>query len=75
MDAADTVVHIERVCCLECATTYVKPADGATVRRNPGCPECGYVGWIFALVPSLSLRSGLRRFAAGQLPGPAAQSH
>jgi hypothetical protein len=51
MDADDTVVHIERVCCLECGTNYVKPTDGGTARRNPGCPACGYLGWISALVP------------------------
>ena len=51
MDADDTVVHIERVCCLECGTNYVKPTDGGTAKRNPGCPDCGYLGWISAVVP------------------------
>jgi hypothetical protein len=23
----------------------VKPTGGGTVGANPGCPECGYVGW------------------------------
>jgi hypothetical protein len=51
MDADDTVVHIERVCCLECGTNYVKPAEGTTAQSNPGCPTCGYLGWISAVVP------------------------
>ena len=42
---------LESVRCLECAAVYSKPADGGTVRENPGCPECGYVGWITADVP------------------------
>ena len=51
MNADHTVVHIERVCCLECGTNYVKPTDGGTAKRNPGCPDCGYLGWISAVVP------------------------
>jgi hypothetical protein len=39
---------LESVRCLECAAVYSKPTDGGTVRENPGCPECGYVGWITA---------------------------
>jgi ribosomal protein S27AE len=46
MDAADNLIHLDRVRCLECGTTYVKPVDGGTVSENPGCPRCGYVGWI-----------------------------
>ena len=34
------------VMCLECGTTYAKPVKGGTTARNPGCPNCGYVGWI-----------------------------
>ena len=44
-DAPDLTV-IETVRCLECGATYSKPSGGGTVRQNPGCPECGYVGWI-----------------------------
>jgi ribosomal protein S27AE len=39
---------LESVRCLECDAVYSKPADGGTVRENPGCPECGYVGWVMA---------------------------
>ena len=48
------VVQIERVRCLECGVKYVKPSDGGTVHRNPGCPRCGYVGWILATIPPSS---------------------
>jgi hypothetical protein len=32
--------------CLECASVYVKPLGEGTAADNPGCPRCGYVGWI-----------------------------
>jgi hypothetical protein len=31
--------------CLSCGSTYSKPETGGTVRTNPGCPRCGYLGW------------------------------
>jgi predicted nucleic acid-binding Zn-ribbon protein len=31
--------------CLACGSTYSKPEGGGTVRTNPGCPRCGYLGW------------------------------
>jgi hypothetical protein len=40
------IARIERVRCLNCSVSYVKPAGGGTVSANPGCPECGYVGWV-----------------------------
>lgn len=42
---------IESVRCLECGTVYSKPAGGGTASRNPGCPDCGYVGWRAVTVP------------------------
>ena len=36
----------QTVTCLECGTTYPKPVKGGTTARNPGCPNCGYVGWL-----------------------------
>jgi hypothetical protein len=36
----------QSVTCLECGTTYPKPVKGSTTARNPGCPNCGYVGWL-----------------------------
>jgi hypothetical protein len=37
---------LESVRCLECGEIYAKPVAGGTVQKNPGCPLCGYVGWI-----------------------------
>ena len=34
------------VCCLDCGKTYGKPTRGGTLSTNPGCPHCGYVGWL-----------------------------
>ena len=36
---------LQSVRCLECAAVYTKPAGGGTAATNPGCPECGYLGW------------------------------
>ena len=63
---------IERVRCLECGATYAKPGVGGTVQENPGCPRCGYLGWIAAESP---LRRGAHlRSGAGQQPRRSAQS-
>ena len=40
------LVVFESVRCLECGDVYAKPATGDTARQNPGCPTCGYIGWI-----------------------------
>jgi hypothetical protein len=69
---ADNVFRIDRVRCLECSTTYSKPADGGTVSENPGCPHCGYLGWISAAVPTLA---PLHRFDVDLPQRPAARSH
>jgi hypothetical protein len=45
-DDARFLSRIERVRCLGCGVVYVKPTGGGTVSANPGCPECGYVGWV-----------------------------
>ena len=62
----------ESVCCLECGETYSKPAAGGTVEKNPGCPECGYVGWIPLSLPE---RSARRRSAADRRRRRFARSH
>jgi hypothetical protein len=56
---------LESVRCLECGSVYAKPSGGGTVEKNPGCPECGYVGWLAASVP---VSGGLapRRSGAGR---------
>ena len=43
---------LETVCCLDCGEIYSKPVGGSTVQKNPGCPECGYVGWIPLSLPA-----------------------
>ena len=58
MAAAGNVIHIERVRCLDCSTSYSKPADGGTVHENPGCPRCGYLGWIATTVPTAPQERG-----------------
>lgn len=62
---------LARVRCLDCGTAYAKPASGGTVEENPGCPRCGYIGWIPAAVdvipgeaPSHSVADLLQRRAA-----------
>jgi len=54
------VLHTVR--CLGCGAVYSKPAEGGIVTSNPGCPDCGYVGWLAtSLATALALR---HRFAA-----------
>jgi predicted nucleic acid-binding Zn-ribbon protein len=38
------VLHTVR--CLSCGAVYSKLARGGTVTANPGCPDCGYLGWL-----------------------------
>ena len=42
----------ESVRCLECGEVYSKPIAGGTVRKNPGCTMCGYLGWIPLTLPA-----------------------
>jgi hypothetical protein len=68
------VIQIDRVRCLECGAKYVKPADGGTVHENPGCPRCGYVGWISTTIPAIS-SGALRRYAGDPRPLRAVRAH
>ena len=72
MDATSNVIQLDRVRCLECGTKYVKPTDGGTVHENPGCPRCGYLGWIAATVPPSP--GGLHRFSGDRPRSRRAQS-
>ncbi len=63
----------ESVRCLECGTIYAKPSRGGTERLNPGCPECGYVGWLSVELP-LKQRNAPRRSDEDPPPGRPAQS-
>jgi hypothetical protein len=62
--AAKTLSVLESVRCLECSEIYSKPVAGGTVQKNPGCPNCGYVGWIPLNIPDESPH----RFGAGLRP-------
>ena len=67
-DESPSLTVLESVECLECGAVYAKPAGGGTVRENPGCPDCGYVGWVAAGVePPFSELSQPRRSGAGPL--------
>jgi predicted nucleic acid-binding Zn-ribbon protein len=37
---------LSSVRCLACGTVYPKPSSLGTAESNPGCPRCGYVGWV-----------------------------
>ena len=70
-DETPSLTLLERVECLECGEVYAKPAGGGTARENPGCPECGYVGWVTA-AGSGPFREELllRHSGADHLPRP-----
>ena len=53
-DEAPTLTVLESVRCLDCGAVYAKPIGGGTVQQNPGCPECGYVGWMAISVPLIA---------------------
>ena len=66
-DGMRTLTVVESVRCLDCGAVYVKPAGGGTVRENPGCPDCGYVGWVAAeLIGALEAAASQRRRDAGR---------
>ncbi len=68
--AAPRLTVLESVRCLECGAVYAKPSGGGTVQENPGCPDCGYVGWVGARVAPFSESWPPRHFDAGRLPHP-----
>jgi hypothetical protein len=52
VEAAPALLTVlQRVRCLDCGEIYSKPVLGGTTQKNPGCPVCGYVGWIPLTVP------------------------
>ena len=63
---------LANVRCLECGEVYAKPSAGGIVNANPGCPGCGYVGWIPVRVPE---PEAPRRSDAGRLLLLPLQSH
>ncbi len=71
-----SVVHslvAEDVRCLECGAVYSKPTGRGTIRTNPGCPDCGYLGWLSISMP-VSSELLRRRFFLGHRRLPLAQS-
>ena len=62
-DGAGPLSRIARVRCLNCSASYVKPSGGGTVSANPGCPECGYVGWVVESIPVTMDALPIRFFA------------
>ena len=67
-----SLIVFESVRCLECGEAYSKPTAGGTVQKNPGCPACGYVGWIALTLPG---ERGSRHPDAGQRPRRFVQVH
>ena len=51
-EAGSRFTLVESVRCLECGDVYPRTAGDGTVAANPGCPRCGYVGWIPLDVPA-----------------------
>jgi predicted nucleic acid-binding Zn-ribbon protein len=59
------VKAFETVRCLACGGAYTKPMGRGTATANPGCPDCGYLGWLPFSVEEPSLQ---HRFDAGRRP-------
>jgi phage FluMu protein Com len=66
MEIGPRLAVFETVRCLECGEVYAKPSAGGTVQKNPGCPVCGYVGWIPLTLPHE--RPSRLRSVAGRRP-------
>jgi hypothetical protein len=66
-DEGPNLTVLESVRCLECGAIYAKPAAGGTVRENPGCPDCSYVGWVAAGLMALGDSSMPHHSVAGPL--------
>jgi predicted nucleic acid-binding Zn-ribbon protein len=67
-DELPSLTVLESVCCLECGAVYAKPSGGGTMLQNPGCPECGYVGWMADVARPFSEVSRPRHSGADRLP-------
>lgn len=66
-DEGPSLTVLESVRCLECGAVYAKPSGGGTVQQNPGCPDCGYVGWV-DVDPGLTEAWPTHRSAEGRQP-------
>ena len=68
--SSSVLVHVS---CLACGETYPKPVGGGTVRANPGCPSCGYLGWA-VLNGNRDEAGGSHRSASDPPPDPSSRS-
>ena len=59
---------LESVRCLDCGAVYAKPSGGGTVRENPGCPDCGYVGWVATRIAAFNESWMPHHFDVDRLP-------
>lgn len=73
-EPASAFTLYESVRCLECGAVYSKPSRGGTAHANPGCPVCGYVGWLAVNFP-LDRGASQRRSDEGPRLGRSARSH
>ena len=63
---------VRTVNCLSCGETYGKPEGRGTVQTNPGCPECGYLGWEPAgSAPAVASSASAAPLLRGSAPPPA----
>lgn len=68
MQTAPQLSVVESVRCLDCGVVYARPVGGGTVRENPGCPDCGYLGWMPTSPAELTQEWQPRRSAVGRRP-------
>jgi hypothetical protein len=54
--------------CRACGAGYEKPKARSTARANPGCPECGAVGWMPAYSEVTAAGAAPHRSGAGPQP-------
>ena len=73
-DDGPALAVYQSVRCLECGAVYAKPSRGGTAKANPGCPECGYVGWMSVDVPFRTAETVQHRSDEGPQLGRSAQS-
>lgn len=62
----DPLTLVVTVRCLSCGLSYPKPAGRGTMKTNPGCPVCGYLGWAAADSAGLTPAFARLRFDAGR---------
>ena len=66
-DEEPRLTVLTRVRCLDCGFAYTKPLKGGATEKHPGCPRCGYVGWIPATVDVIPGEGGRPTRSAADL--------